>query len=94
MMNVCTLRCRAYFEAGMNSRAAWAALDRLMKQAMFSCETQLDRWSVLDFFCAIFLSFSELLFGLGSSAFNVNGFLSNFIGFNRSAHVEIAAAFP
>ena len=45
MMNVC-----------MNSRAAWAALDHLMKQAMFNCETQLDRWSVLDFFCANFLS--------------------------------------
>ena len=40
----------------MNSRAAWAALDHLMKQAMFNCETQLDRWSVLNFFCAKFLS--------------------------------------
>ena len=93
-MNVCTLRCRVYFQAGMNSRAAWAALDHLMKQAMFNCETQLDRWSVLDFFCANFLSFYELPFGLGSCAFNVNGFFPNFIGFNRSAHVEIAAAFP
>ena len=77
----------------MNSSAAWTALDHIMKQAMFSCETQLDPLSVLDFFCAIFLSFSELPFGLGSSAFNVNGFFLNIIGFNRSAHVKIAAAF-
>ena len=71
MMNVCTLRCRAYFETGMNSRAAWAALDHLMKQAMFSCETQLDRWSVLDFFCSNFLSVSELPFGPREGRFSV-----------------------
>ena len=45
-------RYRAYFEAGMIGMAACAALDHVTKQAMFSCQTQLDRWSVLDFFCA------------------------------------------
>ena len=39
---------------------------------MFSCDTELDRWSVLGFFCTKLLSFSELPFGLGSLAFNVS----------------------
>ena len=42
-----------------------------MKQAMFSCETQLDRWSVLDFFSANFLSFSELPFGPREGRFSI-----------------------
>ena len=56
----------------MTSRAACAALDHVAKEAMFSCDNELDRWSVLGFFCAKPLSFSELLFGLGSLAFNVS----------------------
>ena len=32
---------------------------------MFSCDTELDRWSALGFFCAKLLSFSEFQFGLG-----------------------------
>ena len=71
MLVVYTLRYRAYFEAGMIGMAACAALDHVTKQAMFSCETQLDRWSVLEFFCAKLLSFSELPFRLGSFALNV-----------------------
>ena len=70
MLDVYTLRYRD-FEAGMIGMAACAALDNVTKQAMFSCETQLNRWSVLDFFCAKVLSFSKLPFGLGSFAFNV-----------------------
>jgi hypothetical protein len=72
MLDVCTLRYHAYFEAGMISRAACAALDHVAKEAMFSCDTELDRWSVLGFFCAKLLSFSELPFGLGSLALNVS----------------------
>ena len=53
----------------MISRAACAALDHVAKEAMFSCDTDLDRWSVLGFFCAKLLSFSEPTFGLGSLAF-------------------------
>ena len=56
----------------MISRAACAALNHVAKEAMFSCDTELDRWSVLGFFCAKLLSFSELPFGLGSLAFNVS----------------------
>ena len=71
MLVVCTLRCRAYFEAGMISRASCAALDHVAKQAMFSCDTELDRWSVLGFLRAKLLSFSQFLFGLGSLSFSI-----------------------
>ena len=32
--------------------AACAALDHVAKQAMFCCDTELERWSVFSFFCA------------------------------------------
>ena len=70
MLDVYTLRYRD-FEAGMIGMAACAALDNVTKQAMFSCETQLNRFSVLDLLCAKVLPFSKLPFGLGSFAFNV-----------------------
>jgi NhaP-type Na+/H+ or K+/H+ antiporter len=72
MLDICTLRYHAYFEAGMISRSACAALDHVGKEAMFSCDTELDRWSVLGLFCAKLLSFSELPLGLGSLALNVS----------------------
>ena len=43
----------------MIGMAACAALDNVTKQAMFSCETHLDRWSVLGFFCAKLLSLNS-----------------------------------
>ena len=67
----------------MISRGACAALEHMAKQAMFSCDTELDRWSVLGFFCAKLLSFSELPFGLGSLAFNVSAEI-DCMGFCRS----------
>ena len=54
------------------SSAACAALDHVANKAMFNCDTELLRWSVFGFFCAKFLSFSELPFELGSLAFNVS----------------------
>ena len=43
------------------------------RKRSFSCDTELDRWSVLGFFCAkLFFSFSELPFELRSLAFNVS----------------------
>ena len=72
MLDVCVLRYHAYFEAGMISRSACSALDHVAKEAMYSCDTELDRWSVLGYFCAKLLSFSELPFGLGSLALNVS----------------------
>ena len=52
--------------------AACAALDHVAKKAMFSRDTELDRWSLFGFFYAKFLSFSELPFELGSLAFKVS----------------------
>ena len=71
MLDVCTLRCHDYFEVGMISRASYAALDHVAKQAMFSCDTELDRWSVLGFLWAKLLSFSQFLFELESLAFSI-----------------------
>ena len=42
-----------------------AALDHVAKQAMFSCDTELDRWSALGFCCVKLLSLSAFQFGLG-----------------------------
>ena len=49
----------------MMGRAACAALDHVATQAMFSCDSQVDRWSVLGFFCAKLLSFSNCGSGWG-----------------------------
>ena len=99
MLDDCTLRYHVYFEADMISRAACAALDHEVKQAMFSCDTELNRWRVLGFFCPKLLSLSELQFKLKLLAFNVSaeidcmlfGRSPDFISFSRSVHVDAAA---
>jgi len=72
MLEVCTLRYHAYFETGMISRSACAALDHVAKEAMFSCDAELQRWSVLGFLCTKLLTFSELSFGLGVFALHLS----------------------
>ena len=53
-----------FFEARMMGRAACAALDHVATQAMFSCDSQVHRWSVLDFFCAKLLSLTPVRTGV------------------------------
>ena len=45
---------------------------KVLARCPFLGDSEVDRWSVLGFFCAKLLSFSELPFGLGSLAFNVS----------------------
>ena len=76
MFDVCTLRYRGYFKAGMISMSACLALDPVTKNAMFRYGAELQRWSVLGRLCAKLLSFSELPFGQGAFVLNLSAEIS------------------
>jgi hypothetical protein len=65
MLVVCTKRYHSFFEEGMISRTACAVLDHVAKEAMFSCDVELHRWSTLGFLTGHLLSCSRVPFGLG-----------------------------
>merc|ERR1719499_2953392 len=71
VLEVCARRYRALFEAGLISTPACAALDHVAKEAAFSCDAELQRWSDLGRLCDRLLRFSEFPFGLGALALNL-----------------------
>eukprot|EP00931_Biecheleriopsis_adriatica_P007107 TRINITY_DN108421_c0_g1_i1.p1 TRINITY_DN108421_c0_g1~~TRINITY_DN108421_c0_g1_i1.p1 ORF type:complete len:715 (-),score=130.41 TRINITY_DN108421_c0_g1_i1:20-1843(-) len=72
VLEICTKRYRAYFEAGMISRPACAALDHVTKDAAFACGTQLQQWGALGRLCAGLLHCSRCSLGLGAFFMNLS----------------------
>jgi len=72
VLEICTRRYRACFEAGMISNTACAALNHVTKDAAFRCDSELRRWSALGSLCANLLRLSDLPLGVGTFSLNLS----------------------
>jgi len=72
VLEVCTRRYCAYFEAGMIGNSACAALDHVTKDAALRCSSELQRWDALSGLCGNLLRMSEFPLGVGAFAANLS----------------------